>query len=72
MPMRSELAAPGARVVSQTTSMRYVWNEIVEALQSADVLVVLSFSAIGLIIAVLLMALFPFSMEIANGIASLS
>jgi hypothetical protein len=72
MPVRSELAAPRGRVVSQITSNRYVWNEIVEALQSADVLAVLFFSAIGLIIAVLLIALFPFSMEIANGIASLS
>ena len=72
MPMRSELAAPGARVASQITSNRYIWNEIVEALQSADVLVILFLSAIGLIIALLLMTLFPFSMEIANGIASLS
>jgi hypothetical protein len=72
MPMRSELAAPGARVASQITSNRYAWNEIVEALRSADVLAVLFFSAIGLIIAFLLIALFPFSMEIANGIASLS
>lgn len=72
MPMRGELAAPGPRGVSQIGSNRYVRNEIVEALRSADLLVVLFFSAIGLIITVLLIALFPFSMEIANGIASLS
>jgi hypothetical protein len=75
MPMKGELAAPGPRGVSQIRSNRYVRNEIVEALRSADVadvLVVPFFSAIGLIITVLLIALFPFSMEIANGIASLS
>jgi len=44
MPMRSELAAPGARVASQITPNGYARSQIVEALQSPDVLVVL-FSA---------------------------
>jgi hypothetical protein len=41
-------------------------------LQSVDALVALSLGVIGLIIAVLLMALFPFSAAIANSIAALS
>ena len=64
MPMRSELAAPGARLASQITPNGYARSQIVEALQSPDVLVVLFFSVIGLIIAVLLMALFPFSVRV--------
>jgi hypothetical protein len=69
--MRGELAAPRARV-SQITPDAYDWSPIVEHLQSADVLVMLVLSVTGLIIAILLLALFPFSAEIANSVAALS